>query len=567
MNQKNIEDLSPLSLQQGSILLNEFMIPNSKIYFEQFYFDMNDGIDPQTFKRAFQEVVNRHSILRTAFMWDEVEEPLKVVYRSVKLPFKYYDWTKPVAGNLDKDFEAFLISDRKQGFVLDQAPLIRCSLIRLSDKIYRFVWSHHHLILNGWGLPVFFKEIFELYDGYYCGRGKRLEDTLPYRSFNDLLMKQDRSSAEGFWRDYLEGIESPTVISGPEIAGEFNDPDRKYEEQSILLSAATSDGLESFVQRHNITLNILLQGAWSILLSRYSGDDNILFGSITSGCPQELPEAAGMTWLFTNILPLRARVNGDDFIVPWFKKIYADNVEKDQYSYCSLSDIQKWSAIPGNMPLFEILFIFNNYPTDSLTSQSGEENDVNSDDDLGSDDFNLFERTIFPLTILAGPGKEITLKIIYDSLRFDSAAISTMLKHWQNLLESLVEDPQGRIREIIMRSEEKIPLELRVRLSREIVSKGKSVKRIIEDIWSDVLGIEKIGMYDNFFMIGGHSLLATQIVSRLKETFSVDLPVQEIFENQTIEEISRKIERIQWAKSGADKNETEDESEVVEIVI
>ena len=157
MDRQNIDDLYPLSPLQESILLQELLTPEYSTNFDQCYFDINTEIEVQTFEKAVQNLIECHPVLRTAFMWQEMEEPLKVIYKSVKLPFNYYDWRNQLTDDLDDKFRMFLISDRKQEFVFDQAPSVRCSLIRISDNSYRFVWCHHQLILDDWSLPVFSK--------------------------------------------------------------------------------------------------------------------------------------------------------------------------------------------------------------------------------------------------------------------------------------------------------------------------------------------------------------------------------------------------------------------------
>ncbi len=453
-NERGIEDVYPLSPMQQGLMFHTVLGPKSEVYFEQMCFEIKDEINIRALEYAFQEMVNRHSIFRTAFFWEKVEEPFQAVYRTVELPFYHYDWKDKLTEDQNRELEDFLAADRKQGFELYKAPLMRCFLIQLSEDRYQFVWSYHHLLMDGWSGSVFFKEFLQLYDGYCCGKESILEYAPPYRTFINWVLKQDKAKAESFWSDYLDGFESPTVIGLSKGVGKFHDPEREFERQVIVLSDEAAERFQSFVKKHNLTLNVLMQGAWAILLSRYSGDDDIVFGSIVSGRSPELSGIERMIGLFISALPVRTKIKGDEIIFPWLQKFHSNQVERDQYSYCSLIDIQKWSEVPQNMPLFENLMTFENYPWDPGALQNSSGNDSKINHHMNMQEFKIFEKTNYPLAIIVLPHEEIFLVIDYDHVRFERGLITRLMKHYSNLLEEIVANPEKSISELSIISEE-----------------------------------------------------------------------------------------------------------------
>ncbi|MBA2525656.1 MAG: non-ribosomal peptide synthetase, partial [Pyrinomonadaceae bacterium] len=167
---KNVEDIYPLSPLQEGMLFHTLHAPESGVYFEQLSTVLGGDLEVASFKWAWQQVLDRHPSLRTAFLWERLDEPLQVVRSQVTLPWMQEDWRGVSPPEQQGRFEAFLEADRGRGFVLGQAPLMRCALIRLAEKAYQFVWSHHHLLLDGWSLPLVLKEVMAFYDAYCRGQ-------------------------------------------------------------------------------------------------------------------------------------------------------------------------------------------------------------------------------------------------------------------------------------------------------------------------------------------------------------------------------------------------------------
>ena len=210
---ENIEDIYPLSPMQQGILFHTLYASEPGMYCAQWSCTLHGNLQVSAFKQAWQRVVDRHPVLRTAFNWEPRDEPFQVVYRHVELPWRQHDWRSMSAVEQERQLEAFLAEDRAQGFELSKAPLMRLTLLQLAEDTYQFVWSLHHLLLDGWSLPLLLQEVFQMYDAFRAGRELHLDVSRPYGDYIAWLQQQDLSQAEAFWRQTLKGFTTPTVLN------------------------------------------------------------------------------------------------------------------------------------------------------------------------------------------------------------------------------------------------------------------------------------------------------------------------------------------------------------------
>jgi len=440
VNSKNIETAYPLSPMQQGMLFHTLYAPESGTYFQQLSCTLKGDLNVVAFQQAWQQVVDRHPIWRTAFVWDNIEKPLQVVVRQAKVPCSQQDWRGLSSVEQQEQLQAFLQADRKQGFQLSKAPLMRIALIQMDEETYQFIWSHHHLLLDGWSLSLVFKEVFAFYEAFRRGQNLHLKPCRPYQDYIAWLQQQDLTKTEAFWRQILQGFTAPTPLGVDKASEGLSRQGESYAEQQLQLSAATTAALQSLARQHQLTLNTLVQGAWTLLLSRYSGQEDVVFGATVSGRPAALAGVESMVGLFINTLPVRVQVSPTAYLLPWLKQLQAQQVELRQYEYSSLIQVQGWSEVPRGLPLFESIVVFENYPLDASLRESGSS--------LELCNIQSVELTNYPLTVVAWPGQELLLQIGYDCHRFDAATITRMLGHLQTLLEGIVAHPEQQLEDL-----------------------------------------------------------------------------------------------------------------------
>ncbi|HYO92286.1 MAG TPA: amino acid adenylation domain-containing protein, partial [Pyrinomonadaceae bacterium] len=268
----------------------------------------------------------------------------------------------------------------------------------------------------------------ENYEGEMRGEKVEREAVRPYRDYIHWLSQQNVGKAEAYWREQLRGVTAPTPL-GIEPVLTAKTIQKGYGEQAIALPAV----LRAFARQQRLTLNTVIQGAWALLLSRYSRESDVVFGAVVSGRPAALPDVEAMIGLFINTLPVRVRIDGDESVGEWLKQLQENQVEMRQYEYSSLVQVQGWSEVPRGLPLFESILDFENYPMDRALQQWGA--------NLEQGDIGFVIRTNYPLEVVAVPGPEFSLQMKYDCERFDYATIARMLGHFGILIESIVADP------------------------------------------------------------------------------------------------------------------------------
>jgi len=426
---RQVEAVYPLSPLQQGLLFHSLYAPEGGDYVVQMGYTLQGRLNVEALRQAWQQVMEHHSILRTTFLWEEVDQPIQVVRRQVAVPWVQLDWRAYSAAEQQARLTAYLHEDRMHGFRLGQAPLMRLALVQLTADASELIWSHHHLLLDGWSLPLVLNEVFACYDALCEGKRTHLTSVRPYQDYIAWLQQQDLEQAERYWRERLGGLNSPTPlgIDHPSMG------ERGYEEQVQFLSTPTTQALQQLAREQHITLNTVLQAAWALLLSRYSGQDDVLFGTTVSGRPADIEGVEAMVGLFINTLPVRVKISPETTLSSWLQELQEQQTEMRQYEYSSLSQVQSWSDIERGLPFFESLFVFENYPVNHNTAQE--------DKDLSIRAAHTKEQTSYPLTLACIPGSHLLLKLLYDRSRFQQADISRLQGHLLTLLENMLAQP------------------------------------------------------------------------------------------------------------------------------
>ncbi len=438
--QKNIEAVYPLSPMQQGMLFHTILEEEGGLYFEQTTFKVRGSFDVDAFKKALEKTMERNPILRTSFVYKKQDVPLQVVQKEVELPFAELDWSGQTDGAVHTEMlEKFLAEDRAKGFKLAKAPLIRLAVIRLKQDVWQLVWSNHHILFDGWSLPILLKEVFSFYESYIRGQAFDLPRKRPYRDYILWLQKQDMQQAEHFWKEFLQGFSAPNAI--PLLNFDI-DPQKEnaYLKETFHLPQHTADKLNTLARANQLTMNTIVQGAWSILLHRYTGDEDIVFGATVSGRPPELQGVEETPGLFINTLPVRVPVNPHESALNVLTEIQKRSVELREYEYTPLADIQSWSSVPGHSSLFESLIVFENYPVD--------ESMKNQMSSLDIFDVHTNERTNYPISLIAGAHSGLSLDIAYDSTQFSTKSINGMLKQMGLILEQIANVPEIRVQDL-----------------------------------------------------------------------------------------------------------------------
>ncbi len=371
------------------------------------------------------------------------------------LPFEFQEWNGIPQVERQERWRSLLEADRARGFTFSDAPLLRVVLLQTAHDTYRLLFSFHHLILDGWSLPLLFKEVFDVYGRQTEGQRFPAAQVRPYRDYIRWLQKRDPAEAQTYWRGALRGFDAPTQITDNSAKLQNTNGNACFERQ-IQFSSSETACLQAVARQQGLTLSILVQAAWAILLSRHSCEQDVVFGLTVSGRSADLAGIETMIGLFINTVPVRAHVQPERPLRSWLKEFQTRQMEMTQYEHSPLaqvrkwseipaehsplSQVQKWSEIPAGERLFESIVVFENYPLDASL--------LRKNNGLTIDDIQAVEVTNYPLTVTAVPHSDLRILISYDCRCFDDAAVTRMLGHMRTILLSMAAAPDQLIRDV-----------------------------------------------------------------------------------------------------------------------
>ncbi len=429
MERKNIEDLYPLSPMQRGMMFHTLSQPESGVYLEQIRLTL-EPLDAALFRQAWTHMFRRFTALRTSVLGTGRKDPVQVIRREVELPWAEHDCSEQSAEEQQAWIHSFLERSRRQGFQLSEPSLNRLALVRLDERRYEFIWTLHHIVLDGWSGAIVIRDLLKTYESLLQGHAPDLPPVPPFREYISWLRRQDASGAEAYWKRTLQGFTVPTPIGGDRRDRIGRDVSN-YEEHSVRFSTELTDALRNTAAAARVTVNTLMQGAWALLLSRYANEEDVLFGTVVSGRPDSLEGVDRMVGMFVNTLPLRVRVDDRESTTRWLQALQQDQVERQRHEHSPLWEVQRLSDVPAGVPLFETLFVFENYRVVGLTDALR--------DGLKVDLTPPFDRTGFPLMLLVQPAQRMQLRVTCDADRFERSTIERMIGDLERLLQRMTE--------------------------------------------------------------------------------------------------------------------------------
>ncbi|MBV8202485.1 MAG: hypothetical protein JOZ15_17845 [Acidobacteria bacterium] len=444
MSRGNLEDVFPLSPLQEGILFQALCHPGSGVYVTQLGWRLRGELDGAALRRAWQAVADRHRALRTGFVWESRARPLQVVVGRVAIGWQDEDWRGLEAAEQERAWEQLLAADRERGFDLARPPLARLSLLRLAERDHRLLFSFHHAVLDGWSTATVLREVFGLFAAECGGPRPALAPPPSYRDYVSWLRRQDLSGAEPFFRQRLSDLEAPTPL-GIDRPGVRSGPPRRHVKWQWPLGAPLAASLALLARRHRLTQSTLMHGAWALLLGRSSGRDDVVFGTLLSGRPAALAGSEDMVGLFINTLPLRVALPARQALPAWLSGLNLELARLREHGHCPLVDVQRWSAVPRTLPLFESVLIFDNVGLVGLPAGVELPPGLHVDNDFGADQNNL------PLTLTVRPD---LIDFEYDPDRFHAEAVARLGEELGILLGLLVGMPEACLGEIADRLQE-----------------------------------------------------------------------------------------------------------------
>ncbi|MEM9493314.1 MAG: condensation domain-containing protein, partial [Myxococcota bacterium] len=332
------------------------------------------------------------------------------------MPWHQEDWRHLTADAQKAELERYVVRDRARGIALERAPLMRCALFRLGDERYQLLWTHHHIIADGWSGGIIQEDVFALYEQLRAGRTPEPQPTTSYQVLIDHLKRGDDGRSRQYWRRKIQSVSSsPLDLPVPDhTTVDQLDGDTDGDTTASVPTAETwivnrqlSDQLKGYLRAKRVTLAAVFQGLWSIVLARIAHSDDVLFGVTVSGRPPELAEAQRCVGLFTDTRPVHLSLRRDMPVLELFQQLMAEQAARDEYPHCSLREIKELCGAPASERLFDTLLAVDNFPHMAVGGHS-----------LGGLRFgqeNLLEQNDFPLTVIVEGGDNVRMRVHYDA--------------------------------------------------------------------------------------------------------------------------------------------------------
>jgi iturin family lipopeptide synthetase C len=447
--QETIRDMYPLSPMQEGMLFHTLYNPGSSAYFEQICHRLHGEIDFEKVEVSLNELLTRHDILRTAFIHQGLDRPVQVVLAERRVDFVYRDAVPQLAeGGAGEAGKAALLSrikeeDRRRSFDLSRDVLMRITVIRLAPGEYEFIWSHHHIVMDGWSNGILVAEFFEIYNALLQNRARRLPPVQPYRAYIQWLHRQERQKSGAYWSQLLAGYEYTAAIpawKGPEPG------EQGYESEALAfsLSEQESAALEQLAVGSQVTLYTVVQAIWGVVLAIYNGTDDVVFGSVVAGRPADIDGVETMVGLFINTVPVRMRLPEAATFNQLLRQVQAEAARSEPHHYFPLAEIQ--SASPLKQNLFDHILIFENFP---VRSQFEKMNAMTAEGeerlDFKFSRIETFEQTNYHLNVLVLPAAKLKLKFEFNGHVYDRQVVETLARHVRQAIVQVLEQAEAEV--------------------------------------------------------------------------------------------------------------------------
>lgn len=433
----DVEDIYPLSPLQSGFLFHSLYAPDGGEHVLQITCTLRGGLDLARFEAACAAVVAAHPALRATFVWEELAEPLQVVRRSVALPLTRLDWRGQGAEAQRDALEQLLAQDRGRGFVLDQPPLMRVTVAQIAAEQHLVVWTCHHLLLDGWSLALVLGQCVTTYEALVRGEAPAPVAARPYREYIAWLKQQPVAALERYWRERLRGFRAVTPLPalGAAPRGAATGP----ASQRRVLDRTVDARLAALTRTHAITPSALFQAIWALVLARSTGERDLVFGTVVAGRPAALAGVEQMVGMFVNTIPVRVDVTPELTVIDWMRRLQVEAAEAREFEHASLSQIHSWSELVRGAPMFESLFVYENFPAIGAMAPGASVEVV---------DAETRDITSFALDVNVIPGPPFTILVTYARERYGDATIARLLDRFAQAIEHVLARPDARVRDV-----------------------------------------------------------------------------------------------------------------------
>ncbi|MFC7961403.1 amino acid adenylation domain-containing protein [Rhodococcoides kroppenstedtii] len=406
----DVEDVLPTTAVQDGIHFHSAFADDDP-YVVQQVIDLGGTVDADLLRAAVQRVVDRHAALRTSFRPVSSGRIVAVVHTAVAVPFDVQS----------RSVEDVLADHRRQGLALDHAPLLRYTLVP-TDSGAALVQSIHHLVADGWSIPVMLREMLASY-----GDPAPLPAPASPREWLRHLATRDRATSLQRWREALDGVRDDVPVPSHGASGTGTGSHR------VEVDPATTAAVQRTARDAGVTVGALLHAAWGVVLGRLTGRRDVTVGSTVSGRTAPVPGLDAMVGLFIDTVPTRVRFDTGDTVDTADAVVTVGDVaqrwQRDQaelldHHHVGLPELRR---IAGVASLFETLVVVENYPIGDLVAAASSASS-SSGGHLEITGVRVDENPAYPLTLIVIPGDRLTVDLKFHRSAVAEETVAAMVE-------------------------------------------------------------------------------------------------------------------------------------------
>lgn len=530
INKQKIEAIFPLSTTQQGLLFHS-LSSNFDQGFLNLQCDLRGSIDPDTLRKAWNLSIQRHAILRTTVHWEKIEKPVQIVHRKKEIDLELLDCSALTETEIDEHWESLKNQNREDGVDFTKGALLKVKIVQFGLEKYRLLWTNHHLLLDGWSSNIILKEVFSFYEALTSNVSTEMEPLPSYKSYLRWVSQKKPEDAKIFWTDYFSEFRKSHL---------FYPIKQGIKAESITIEKSLSeydtDGLKKYAKQSKVTLNTVIQGIWSLVLCTYFDSNDVVHGTTVSGRTSDFVNMEMLTGMYSKVHPVRNFIDNDgEMLSDWFDKIQKRQTKTSSFEYLDLEDLIPYLDKDVRRPLFDSLLIFENYPVVDT-----------SDRNVAVTNFKSGITSTYPITVTILPGSEMHLVItVSESVDNNKKKAEWLFLTFNNIVKSIISDVSKSVSSVISELEpflkENNSLDgfLSHQAISEYVAPRNETEKKVTEIWSEIFGINEIGINDNFFSLGGKSMLAVKLFAAINAKMGTKLYPTTLMEYPTIASLTK----------------------------
>ncbi|MES2731062.1 MAG: amino acid adenylation domain-containing protein [Bacteroidota bacterium] len=443
-----LEDVYPLSPMQEGMLFQGILNQASSSYFDQTSYRIHGQLNPTFVEKSLNNLLERHAVLRTVFVHDLPGRPVQIVLKDKKARFRFEDIRHlGDAAAIDQYIQEFKHESLNNTLNFEENILFQVAMLQVGEAEFEFIWSYHHILMDGWCIRILVAEFTELYSSYHEGRTTQLLPVQPYSTFIHWLERQDQETAKEFWTQYLADYSATAVVPRMKaLPTQTHDGSKK--QLFVKFDKTRTHRLTSLAGDNQVTVNTIVQAIWGVLLSKYNHRNDVVFGTVVSGRPSQIVGVESMVGLFINAVPVRIRYQAEDSFTTLLKESQAKAVNGEAYHYYPLAEVQAQSVLKQG--LIDHLLTFENYPVAEEIEGLIQENQQQGNGvELEISNVDVHDENHYDFNILFALSAELTLKLEYTQV-YETAFIEGVARHFSHIVDQILDNPEVNIGSLTM---------------------------------------------------------------------------------------------------------------------